>query len=251
VLPANYRIRAEPEEHCRATIEAVVEALGILEGDLQRFQPMLRAFERMIDLQISRASARTTPARFRLPRKKQPRPAPIPPELTERAHDLVLLYAEANSHPVSLQPPIPSELIQLVAVRPASGERFEAVLVPRRPFSETTPHHLELPREEIFGGEALDAARARWSAFLRPNDVLLGWGYFAWDLLRDDKFEERPLLDVRSAAAKVLKRRAGGIEQAALALGSDQPLPTWARGRAGRRVEALERVLAELQRRAS
>lgn len=247
VMPANYRIRAEPEEHCRATIEAVVEALGILEGDVERFKPMLTAFERMIDLQIERKATRTGPARFRLPRQKQAKPPPIPPELGERSQDLVLIYGEANSHPVSIDPPIPSELIQLVAVRPATGERFEAILAPRRPFAETTPHHLELSREVIFAGESEDAARARWSAFLRPNDLLLGWGYFAWDLLRDAKLEERPLLDVRAVAAKVLKRRAGGIEQAAAALGTAQPRATWAKGRAGRRMEALERVLSQLQ----
>ena len=35
--PSNYRIRKEPADHCVATVEALAQVLGVLEGDPERF----------------------------------------------------------------------------------------------------------------------------------------------------------------------------------------------------------------------
>ena len=249
VRPGNYRIRKEPAAHCLSTIEAVVEALGILEGEPERFLPMLGAFEQMIDLQIARTQTRTAPPRRRLPRNRPPKPPPIPPELRARAADLVLAYSEANAHPAGTEPHIAAELIHLVAERPATGERFDALLAPRRPLAETTPHHLGIAREKILAGEPLEAVRARWNAFLRPDDLFATWGFFGLDLLREAALDERPVLDLRSAVNRLLKRRPGGIEAAAQLLGAGGPRAPFAEGRAGVRLEALGRVLEQLQAR--
>ena len=56
--PSNYRIRAEPSDDCVSTIEAVVHLLGALEGDAEKFRPILRAFDRMVDLQIDHMARR-------------------------------------------------------------------------------------------------------------------------------------------------------------------------------------------------
>lgn len=244
--PGNYRIRKEPAAHCLSTIEAVVEALGIIEGQPERFAPMLDAFAGMIDLQIARTQTRTTGPRRR-EKKRPPRPPPLPAELRERAQDLVVLYAESNAHPQSTEPPLPAELIHLAAVRVATGETFEALIAPRLPLAESTPHHLQLPAETILAGEPLPQARQRWQAFLRETDLLTGWGYFSLNLLRDAELELRPALDLRPAVARLLKRRAGGIEAAAKLLGSVHAGAPVAPGRAGVRTEALVRVVGCLQ----
>ena len=245
--PGNYRIRKEPAAHCLSTIEAVVEALGILEGAPDRFAPMLRAFEQMIDLQIAHAATRTSPPRRRLPRTRPPKPPPIPPELLERRADLVLAYSEANAHPAGIEPHIPAELIHLVADRPSTGEKFEALLAPRRALAESTPHHIGIPRERIVAGEPLESVRERWNAFLRPDDLLATWGFFGLDLLRDAQLQERPVIDLRHSVCRLLGRRPGGIEAAAEVLGAGGPKPSFAQGRAGLRIESLARVLRELQ----
>jgi DTW domain-containing protein YfiP len=74
--PSAYRIRREPAEHCVSTIEAVVEVLGLLEGDEARFRPALAAFDHMIDYQLRRHAERTEPSRYG---RKKRRAAAIDP----------------------------------------------------------------------------------------------------------------------------------------------------------------------------
>jgi DTW domain-containing protein YfiP len=51
--PSGYAgLRAEPAEGHLATIDAVAEALGALEGDAARYAPMRRAFRRSVELQL-------------------------------------------------------------------------------------------------------------------------------------------------------------------------------------------------------
>ncbi|PTL77603.1 tRNA-uridine aminocarboxypropyltransferase [Vitiosangium sp. GDMCC 1.1324] len=243
--PSNYRIRAEPEEHCVSTIEAVVEVLGALEGEQERFDTMLRAFEYMVDTQLDCQEKRTDPPRRRIYKSAwQP-----PLELRSIAEDfehLVLLYAEANAHPSEMG--IPSELVHLVAMRPSTGERFETILAPRRPMARSTSLHVELPEEVLLSGEPLEAGLARFQAFLRPGDKLAVWTTFALDLLRRDGFPVPEAVNVRLACARALKNKTGGVEQGAEQLGSRLPEP-WARGRAGRRIAALEAVVRALDER--
>jgi DTW domain-containing protein YfiP len=51
VRPGRYRVRREPAPECASTIEAVVEALGAIEGGRVRFLPLLRAFDHMVATQ--------------------------------------------------------------------------------------------------------------------------------------------------------------------------------------------------------
>lgn len=242
--PSNYRIRAEPADHCVSTIEAVVEILGQLEGDQERFDTMLRAFEFMVDTQLECQEKRTDPPRRRIYRSAYQ----APQELRTLAEDwerLVLFYAEANAHPTGEG--IPSELVHLVASRPATGERFEAVLAPRQPLARSTPLHVELPEEVLRAGEDARAGLARFEAFLRPDDKLGVWTTFALDLLWAEGLTRRPGVNLRLSTARALKGKAGGVEQAVPLLGATLP-ELWAPGRAGRRIAALEavaRVLAE------
>jgi DTW domain-containing protein len=240
--PSNYRIRAEPAEHCVSTIEAVVEVLGALEGRQEHFDALLGAFEFMVDTQIERQSTRSGPGRKRL--YKAPWQPPL--ELRSIAEDferLVLLYAEANAHP--LEAGLPSELVHLVAARPATGERFEALLAPRQPLAHSTPLHVELSEEALRAGESLEAGLARFQAFLRPDDKLAVWTTFALELLRRDGFPVPEAVNVRLACARALKQKTGGVEQGAELLGGPLESP-WARGRAGRRIAALASAVQAL-----
>lgn len=61
--PGGYRdLRREPEPHCLSTLEAVALALGALERDPARFEPMRAAFDRMVEQQLACArGARRNP----------------------------------------------------------------------------------------------------------------------------------------------------------------------------------------------
>lgn len=240
--PSNYRIRAEPADHCVSTIEAVAEILGQLEGKPDYFDRMLGAFEFMVDTQLGRQESRTGPGRRRL-YKSEWRPPLELRSLAEAADRLVLFYAEANAHP--LEADIAPELVHLVACRLTTGERFEAVIAPEQPLAHSTSLHVELPEEALLAGEPRAEALARFEAFLRPEDELTVWTTFALDLLWAGGLSRRPARNVRLAAARALKGKAGGVEQA-VALLKSPDMATWARGRAGRRVSALESVVREL-----
>ena len=245
--PSNYRIRAEPAAHCVSTIEAVVEILGALEKDPERYDAMLAAFVKMVDTQLECQAQRLAPPRRRIHRPE----LKMHPELAAYGEDfprLVLVYAEANGH--ALNAGVPPELAHLAAVRLATGERFEALLAPRRPLGPHTAEHLEVAEEELLEGEGVALALDRLEAFLQPGDVLGVWSPFSLDLLR----EERPLpwraVDLRRLRSQVLKQRAGGVEDAAHGV-DPTPLGLWARGRAGRRIAALEVVARALARMAA
>ncbi len=242
-LPSRYRIRREPAPHCRATIEAVVEALERFEHDDTKFRPLLRAFDHMVEQQIHYKEQQPNPYTRAHKRQHQEREDPIRRELRERFGDLVVVHGEANAHPRDADVPGASELIQLVAMRPASGERFVALLAPRRPLAPSAPCHLGLDDAKVLGGEPAATAMARWRAFLRPQDILCTWGCYTLDLLRAEGDAPHPNLDLRSATARWLGRRTGGADSAARMLGARSADAPWTPGRAGHRIVALAQIV--------
>jgi len=240
--PGNYRIRKEPEAHCLSTIEAVAEVLGQLEQEPARFAEMLRAFELMVDRQIACAKARVGPSRHKR-HKGPPRPR-VPKLLLDRKSDLVVVYGEANARGRDHRE-FPPELMHLVAERISTQERFEAVVCPRHPLAANAPYQLGLSEETLMAGEPIAQALDRLEAFLRPEDVLVGWGVFWWNLLRLERPFTREVIDIRRATADVLREKPDGPEDGARRLGT-QVLPVWAQGRAGRRLSAITQVTTTL-----
>lgn len=244
--PGNYRIRKEPAEHCLSTIEAVAEILGHLEGEPERLRTMLRAFDAMVDKQIDFAAHRDGPSRYQRRASTRPKQSErIAQALQADADALVLVYAESNVVPDAAERGEKRhELVHLVAWRPGSGEHFEALMKPSGPLDPSTPLHLELSAEEIFAGESQASGRERWTSFFREGEVLAGWGYFTHALVRELSPEAR-YLDVRERLVRVLRRKPGGLDEAALMLGVSSPV---GRGRAGRRLATLKRVYEALSR---
>jgi DTW domain-containing protein YfiP len=245
-MPGAYRIRREPAAHCLATVEAVVQVLGRLENDPDRFTPLLRAFEQMVEQQLHFKTARPNPY-FHTPRTRPSERDRLQRALAPQRERLVVVHTEANAHAHAARVPGRPELLQLVAERIATGERFEAVLAARRPMAASVPLHLELPARRFDGGETVTATVERFAAFLRPDDRLCCWGRFALDLLAAEGFAHPLVVNLRDAAARVLGRSPGGPEQAAGALAGDhEPRRPWTDGRAGRRIAALGTILDRL-----
>jgi DTW domain-containing protein YfiP len=243
--PSRYRIRREPAAHCVSTIEAIVQALSVLEGRAD-FAPLLGPFEALVEHQL--AFARDTAARRQRIRPKETRPPRFATLLRERGSDFVVAYGEANAWPRGTPLGATPEVVHWAAERPATGERFEAFVAPRREFAPTFTHHTGIERERVERGESFASFAGRWARFLRPTDLLCGWGFYASELLRVEGAEVPQRVDLRRVALDVLRARPGDVVRCAEALG-ERVEASWVAGRTGLRLAALGAVLRGLGRR--
>ena len=243
--PSRYRIRKEPAEHCVSTIEAVVHVLSALERDDERFQPILSAFDRMVEFQLECAALRPGPPRRRVKGAERPLDDGLA-ELRARKGDAVAIYGEVNAHARDSGVPGAAELIQLVAFRPATGERFEALIAPRRPLAPRSPDHLRVPASRLLAGEPAVEALRRFARFVRDTDLYIGWGNFTPALLEVEGAQQRPFHDLRPAMMRRLQRNPGGLDGALSALGLESPLAPLGEGRAGARLAGIARLFAAL-----
>lgn len=234
---SNYRIRREPAAHCLSTIEAVAHVLEALEDAPGRFVPMLRSFDRMVDLQLDYVAERLARA--------EPRRHPQRPSLADRLRAygdrLVLVFAEGNAGPAGADGP--TDVVLWAAARPADGSRFEAVVRPRRPLAPHVCRHVGLSAEALAAGEPFAAAAERWRAFARPDDVVATWGRHSVDLLRGEGLAVPEPVEMKRLVSNLLHAPLGGVEHLAGTLGAALPE---GRGRVARKLAALEVVLAAL-----
>ncbi|MFZ5477552.1 MAG: DTW domain-containing protein [Myxococcota bacterium] len=220
--PSNYRIRKEPAAHCLSTIEAVAHVLEELEAAPGRFAPILGSFDRMVDLQLAYAGASRV-------RRHAKRPSPVE-RLRALGERLVLVVADGGGDA--------DGLLWWEARRPATGARLSLELAPRKPVPPRLARHLSPA-----GGVTLDVARARWAEFARPDDVACTWGRHDLDLLAGIGMEAGERVDLKHLVSNLLHVPLGGLEHLAEGLGAVLPD---GRGRAARRIVALEVVVAAL-----
>jgi DTW domain-containing protein YfiP len=250
--PSEYRIRREPTESFVSTLEALVHVLGALEGDPERFRAMLAPFRAMIDAQIA---CEVTQRNHRGRRPRPPRP-PRPRALSalhDRAADVVCVIGEASAwprRPADRAAPWPEELIQWAAHRPATGERFEALIAPEHPLAPGTAAQTGLDEGDLLRGEARADALARWRAFVRDTDVVCSWGVFGTTLLEAaGGFLPATRVDLRRVARAEANGNVGSPGAYLSRLGgSADGLAALACGRAGQRlahIAALARHLAD------
>jgi hypothetical protein len=247
ISPANesrYRIRREPAAHCLSTIEALESALSLLEGKPEGLPELLQPFDTMVETQLD-FMAREHRPRHR--RSVGPRERPlVAPVLAERPEAIVIGYGEANAWPYGTPGEHPAEVVHWAAIRPATGERFEAYVRPSEPLAPSFEMHSRLVAERITGGESRADFARRLSEFLRPDDVLTSWGFYATELLRAEGIELPPRLDLREAAIHALGRKAGQLEDYAAGLGVTAG-PSWAAGRTGSRLAMIEALAERLR----
>jgi DTW domain-containing protein YfiP len=226
--PSQYRIRREPDERFVSTIEALMHVLGALEGDPAKFRALLDPLAAMVDAQL-RAQAERPSHRIKKP--KVERPPRVPREMFAQYADLVCVVAEANAWPyqAGVENTEPDEVVQIVAERVATGERFEGHAHPTGALAPSTLFHTELDASVLVGtpGEL----RARFDAWSRPSDVRCAWGYYTPDLLGLPQ-----QIDLRAAAQRFANVRIGALEDYAPAVG----IP---RGRALRRLAMMSAIL--------
>lgn len=246
--PSEYRIRKEPTVDCVSTIESLALALGALEGDPERFAALLVPFRAMIDAQIecSQAAVKAHSRRRRPTHERRHAPTL---ELHQRAKDLVCVVGEANTWPhESPERHVPgyrSELVQWLAIRVATGERFAATVRPRGPLAPRTAQILELPPETIAAGLSGPELGAAFSQFLRADDVVCTWGPHVLALYEGMTGAAlQSTIDLRQVACALGHQRVGTL--AAYAAETGRLGEALGEGRGGRRLAEVYAVLAHL-----
>lgn len=243
--PGNYRIRKEPEAHCLATIEATAFVLERLEKAPGRFTPILSAFDAMVEKQLD--YIRSNPAAgSRHKHRKLRNTVRVDPLAPLRDRELVVVFGEANAWPLcDPDRPLPDapELVQLVAERVATGERFVQLLRPVRPLGPRVPQHLDVSAERILEAPPRAEVIAAWRRFVRPGDLQLGWGRFCRDLLEREGAAPTEFLNLRSVLGQLRQSPPGSVEELASSLGAKLPE---GQGRALRRLDSLAAVTRAL-----
>lgn len=244
--PGEYRIRREPAAHCVATIEALAHVLGRLEGDPARFEALLTPFRAMVDTQILHSQGELSGRRGKQ-REGLSAPWRALARLADQREHLVCVQGEASAWPMTEPGGHPPEIVQWLAVRVATGERFDATIAPRGVLAPATPYSLDIPAETLVGGESFASFAARWRAFVRPDDVIASWRTFGADVLdrEDPALVPARRVDLRPLASRLYKGPTGSLADWLARVGEPLPEP-WAPGRGGRRIAALEAAVRRL-----
>jgi DTW domain-containing protein YfiP len=243
--PSRYRIRQEPRPDYVSTLEAIVEALRVLEPAAVDFAPLLAAFDGMIDRQIAHAAVAQ-----RFGRHKEERQRPwraISPLL----HDPRLVVTYSESALPGGDPAAARELVQWVAARVGGDDVFEAVLRPRdQPPTAAHLAHMRLSPTDVATGEDPAAAAARFHAWLGASTPVTAWTRTTLDWAASIVPAGTPTTTLKTSYCNARNRRAGFLEQALAAEGI-APAAVACRGRARERLGnalAMARWLAGLAR---
>ncbi|MBM4270013.1 MAG: DTW domain-containing protein [Deltaproteobacteria bacterium] len=156
-----------------STIEAIVQVLGQIEDDPERFGPLLVPFRRMVEHQIACAQTFGTPWRHTR-RHGQPRRLSAAQRLLQdRMGSLVAVAAEGCPGPGH------DDLLRLVARRVRGEECLDVVVTSQRALGTRIADHIGLPLSTLHDGVPLNVTQERWRAFVRKDDVLVVWGSYA------------------------------------------------------------------------
>ncbi len=245
--PSGYLIRREPADFCVSTIEALAEALTVLEPDGGPFARLLDPFHAMVERQ-QWFQAEVRASRHRSARREGTSPRiRLAARLNANWSRLVCVHGEANAwprhHPEREEP----ETVHWVAHRLATDETFEAVMAPRQALAQATPEHVELSPERLRAGGTVRQWHDAWLEFARPDDILVMWGTYYRDLAAADGLPlSVPSMNLRDEVSRLLRRRFGTVEASMEALGAT-PAPLPLAGRGGRRLSALVGALESLR----
>ncbi len=241
--PSRYRIRREPRAGCVSTIEAIAEALSLLEPETAGLDALLGSFDGMIDAQIEQTRSRRRGRRVERRRREW---HAIPRALVEDFERLWIVYGESAQ--ATRRGEKQRALLQWTAVSPHSGQSFERIVRPtlRMP-DERHLEHMGLEREAVEGGIALDQLCEEWAA-LTAGCTVAAWNQSTLDLLQQ-LGHGGPTLLLKAVYCNVERSGAGTLESVIAAENLDaEPAPV--RGRAAERLGNAVTIARHLRERA-
>jgi DTW domain-containing protein len=216
---SRYKIRSEPAVHCTSTIEAIAEALAIVEPELEGLDPLIAAFEEMIARQIDYQSRPQPRRRTRLLTKPESRAIP---EVLREGRRTIVAHCELSR-----------DEVVYVAASDLLGATFECLVKPTRP-----PDAWWLAIAGLEGGPIMEQGvtveelRARWNAFAKRDDLLASWNRSTTEILGE--LLQHPTRTVlKTAYCNVRSARAGTLDEVIYREGLEPVLHPFT-GRTGR-----------------
>jgi DTW domain-containing protein YfiP len=254
--PGRYRIRREPQLDYVSTIEAIVEALRILEPETAGFAELIAAFDAMIDQQLTYIGQGGPNGRVR----KRRRPAAerrVPHALVEGFERLVVIYGE----PSRPSDPSDREFVYFTAVAPHSGARLERLMLPETGVPDVQHlTHMGLAVTDFdaaHGGRprpgAPHAFRDAWLEFLAscgPAPLIAAWNQRTLEFLAEQTDTDFPKVVLKGAYRAVFGADTHSLEQVVAERGL--AIPSFGfKGRAARRLGSAVSVARLLNERAT
>lgn len=248
--PGRYRLRREPQHDYVSTIEAIVEALRILEPDTEGLDELLAAFDRMIDQQIAIASTRSGPRRTRK-RRRPPAERNIPRALQHALARVVVVYGESARAPEGL----PEEFSYLVAYTMGTGQVFQCLARSRAGLPPADHlRHMGLTTADFEGACSTDELCTRFDAFLANScsepPLMAAWNQRTLDILAKVTGRDPSRLSIKAAYRAVYGCEAFSLEEAVAQRNFSLP-PLGLKGRAERRLAGCIAVTRHLHQRAA
>lgn len=223
VDPSRYRIRREPRAECVSTVEAVVAALRVLEPETRGLDDLLGAFDAMIDDQLRFIEQRPGPRRAK--RRRGVGARGVARVIAERWPDLLLAYAESA-------PGVGHRaLVQVVAMRAATGEVFDQIVAGPPPSGQL---HMGLSDRDLAQGASATELASAWRSFRKQRDIVLAWNQSTLDLLAAADLDHAGLC-LKAIWANAFERAPGTLD-AVVARANLSPVPAQVRGRSAVRL---------------
>ena len=240
---SHYRLRKEPAAECVSTIEAIVEALHILEPHTPGLDDLLASFDAMIDQQIALCNQH-----HRGPRKPNtPRSIHgVPRALLDEPERLVAVGFEAAPRCGGGHEAL--AIVHFVALRIATSEVFQRFV---QPPAEQFPtprhlHHMGLRAEQLETGSTPQELRDTWRRFVAPDDITVAWNKSALDALHASVGLPERYLHLKSAYRSHAKHARGPLSALIQQLQLTPTAPAMLEGRAGEHVTNIVALLTHL-----
>jgi DTW domain-containing protein YfiP len=235
--PGRYRLRREPQHDYVSTIEAIVEALNILEPETPGFPQLLAAFDAMIDKQLTYVGLGGAHSRTRK-RRRPPEQRRVPHALVEDFERLVVVCGE-SSRPEDGHAQRAREFVYFVALALRTGAQFERFTLPANgtPDAEHL-RHMGLSEADFVAAHRCDTFATAWAEFLDrcgPAPILAAWNQRTLDLLARLTGQRPAQVVLKGAYRSVFGIDAQNLEEIVAQRGLTLA-PTALKGRAARRL---------------
>jgi DTW domain-containing protein YfiP len=227
----NYRIRREPRAECLSTLEALIEALRLLEPERDaQWDGLLAAFDSMIDKQIEIVATRGRPRKARASKVQQFRAVP---ERFGLEYGPLLVINVESTQVNRIGTPGTRRRRQVVRLsatrlsRDAEPEHFDQIVrIEGRLPVDKQLLFMGLSKDDVLAGCSESELGKRWQAFARPQDRLCAWNQVAMDLVPDlDDEARRERFVLKGIYADLRRRRAGDLAAACAREGLDASHP--------------------------